>query len=415
MGGYQYKNGELQFFPTAEGYVRNTQGVLNYIFQYRDHLGNIRLSYAENPAAPGTASMIEENHYYPFGLKHANYNSDQMEFAKGETGVFLKEKPCTLCPQPVMPLWNNYKYNGQEWQDELGLNMTAMDYRQYDNAIGRFNSIDALAEVQYSQTPYHFGYNNPVYWADPTGLLSDDFINSMWNNSARNATTTWTNQGGMFMNQNNSGMIDGNTGEFTAMVGLPQVDITVNRNNWQGTGAVAQMHTYKNSSFYDSFWKDVRTENMNGFQREMDGFGALDPTGVIDGLNAIIYAFRGQKANATIAMVGILPFGDLAKVGKYGSKVDNVATTAFREFSGTAKAVGEGVPNSVYNYTGKDGTLVSKYFYNDAGKVNFQIDFHKQKSWLPGHGHNMTIPGSLQSGHLPDNHVPLMLVPKKYW
>ena len=67
-----------------------------------------------------------------------------------------------------------YKYNGKEWQDELGLNVTAMDFRQYYNAIGRFNGIDVLSEMQYSHTPYHFGYNNPVYWADPPGLISDN-------------------------------------------------------------------------------------------------------------------------------------------------------------------------------------------------------------------------------------------------
>ncbi|WP_415782702.1 RHS repeat-associated core domain-containing protein, partial [Flavobacterium jumunjinense] len=62
--------------------------------------------------------ILEESHYYPFGLKHEGYNSNNQ--------------------QPNY----NYKYNGQEWQSELGLNVTAMDYRQYDPAIGRFNSID---------------------------------------------------------------------------------------------------------------------------------------------------------------------------------------------------------------------------------------------------------------------------------
>jgi hypothetical protein len=30
---------------------------------------------------------------------------------------------------------NQFKYNGQEFQDELELNMTAVDFRQYDNAL----------------------------------------------------------------------------------------------------------------------------------------------------------------------------------------------------------------------------------------------------------------------------------------
>lgn len=63
-----------------------------------------------------------------------------------------------------------YKFNGKEYQDELGLNVTAMDWRQYDNAIGRFNSIDKLSEVNYEQSPYHFSNNNPITFSDPTGL-----------------------------------------------------------------------------------------------------------------------------------------------------------------------------------------------------------------------------------------------------
>jgi RHS repeat-associated protein len=66
-----------------------------------------------------------------------------------------------------------YKYNGKELQEELGLNMTAMDFRQYDNAIGRFNSIDVLSELTPDWTPYRFALNNPVFWADPTGLTEE--------------------------------------------------------------------------------------------------------------------------------------------------------------------------------------------------------------------------------------------------
>ena len=49
LGGFQYEKGRLQFFPTAEGFVKSTYvaGVneYNYIFNYKDHLGNVRVSY----------------------------------------------------------------------------------------------------------------------------------------------------------------------------------------------------------------------------------------------------------------------------------------------------------------------------------------------------------------------------------
>lgn len=46
-----------------------------------------------------------------------------------------------------------------------------MDFRQYDNALGRFLNPDRLAELAPSITPYRFAFNNPNYWADPTGLF----------------------------------------------------------------------------------------------------------------------------------------------------------------------------------------------------------------------------------------------------
>lgn len=67
-----------------------------------------------------------------------------------------------------------YKYNGKELQDELGLNVYGMDARGYDSAIGRFNVVDPMAAFAPSYTPYRFGFNNPVYWTDPTGMYEYD-------------------------------------------------------------------------------------------------------------------------------------------------------------------------------------------------------------------------------------------------
>lgn len=55
-----------------------------------------------------------------------------------------------------------------------------MDFRQYDNAIGRFLGMDRLAELAYSITPYRFAYNNPVYYNDPTGLFESKDEAKKW-------------------------------------------------------------------------------------------------------------------------------------------------------------------------------------------------------------------------------------------
>ena|GEM_PF-5300941 len=92
-----------------------------------------------------------------------------------------------------------YKFLNKEYEGSFGLNVTETDFRHYDAALGRFYSPDALAEASLSFTPYHYGYNNPAYWNDPTGLLSDSFIASIWNNSPDKRNTYWENMGGYFV------------------------------------------------------------------------------------------------------------------------------------------------------------------------------------------------------------------------
>lgn len=161
MDGFQYVNDVLQFFPTAEGYVSVTNGDrFNYVYNYTDHLGNIRLSYTDDG---GVLKILEENHYYPFGMKHS-YNREIREWGGNpETGIFaiLRE---------VERNKYQYKYNGKEYQDELGLNIYDYENRTYDQAIGRWWQMDPLAEQGRRWSPYAYAMDNPVYFIDPDGM-----------------------------------------------------------------------------------------------------------------------------------------------------------------------------------------------------------------------------------------------------
>ena len=142
----------IKYISHPEGYIEpnfTSSGVeMDYVFQYKDHLGNIRLSYKDNN---GTLEIIEEKNYYPFGLKHKGYNNVV-------NGIENKHQT----------------YNGKEHEESLSLNVIEMDWRQYDPVLGRFNVIDPLAEKMLDQTPYHFAFNNPLYFKDPTGLYPED-------------------------------------------------------------------------------------------------------------------------------------------------------------------------------------------------------------------------------------------------
>ena len=150
----------MQFFPHAEGYVkRNTNNTYIYVYQYKDHLGNIRLSYADvngNGTIQPASEILEENNYYPFGLKHKGYNeivnSNRSEAAE------------------------KYKFGGKELNDELGLDLYDFGARNYDAAIGRWLNVDPLAENSRRWTPYNYAYNNPIFFVDPDGMQSESII-----------------------------------------------------------------------------------------------------------------------------------------------------------------------------------------------------------------------------------------------
>lgn len=169
LDGFQYKNTILEFFPTAEGYVKNNSGAYSYVFQYKDHLGNVRLSYVKN--ASNVLEIIEENNYYPFGLKHKGYND-------------------------YVTTSNKYKYNGKELQDELNLNVYDYGARNYDPALGRWMNIDPLAEKSRRFSSYAYALNNPLRFIDPDGMLAYDWIKNnetgdyVWDNNVTSESNT---------------------------------------------------------------------------------------------------------------------------------------------------------------------------------------------------------------------------------
>lgn len=129
---------ELQFIPTSEGYFDFVKN--KYIYNYNDHLGNVRLSYFKNDN--NSIEVIEENNYYPVGLKHTGYNASAGNLSY------------------------NYKYNGKELQ-ETGM----YDYgaRFYMPDIGRWGVQDPKSEAYYNYSQYQYVLNNPVINIDIKG------------------------------------------------------------------------------------------------------------------------------------------------------------------------------------------------------------------------------------------------------
>lgn len=137
----------LQFFPTAEGFYDFKKK--QYIYQYKDHLGNVRVSYAKDTS--GSIEILDRNDYYPFGMNFV-----------GNYSVF-----------DAMGSYHNYKYNGKELQ-ETGM----YDYgaRMYMPDIGRWGVVDPLAEQYRRHSTYNYAMNNPIRFIDPDGRGTEDVI-----------------------------------------------------------------------------------------------------------------------------------------------------------------------------------------------------------------------------------------------
>jgi len=99
-----------------------------------------------------TSSILEENHYYPYGL---TLNTSQT---------------LNVTAQP-------FKYNGKELERHFGLEQYDYGARMFDPQLGLWHAIDPFAEQMRRWSPYSYAFDNPVRFIDPDGMLATDFWN----------------------------------------------------------------------------------------------------------------------------------------------------------------------------------------------------------------------------------------------
>ncbi len=127
-----------------------------YLYVYcSNESSNIDVYFDNLQVVNNRGPILEEAHYYPFGLTIAALSS------------VGQNKP-----------ENKFKFNSgselqhKEFSDGSGLELYDASYRMYDPQIGRFNGIDLMAAMNAETSPYAFVKNNPLIYTDRLGLDS---------------------------------------------------------------------------------------------------------------------------------------------------------------------------------------------------------------------------------------------------
>ena len=173
-GPYDYVN-NTHYSPdgfeavyTDEGRVvpifNDSLGIIDS-FQYewtiRDHLGNGRVYFSDLDKNLGISSqtpqeLLQERHYYPFGLMYE--------------GPFYPQ----VGPQ------NEYTYNGKRFHREGELNLYDYGARWYDGAVARWWNLDPLADQMRRHSPYNYAFDNPMRYVDPDGMAPENCPGCGW-------------------------------------------------------------------------------------------------------------------------------------------------------------------------------------------------------------------------------------------
>ncbi len=140
----------------ADKYLRRHQNIKapknGYAYIYVSNESDENVFFDNLQVSHIRGRIIEENHYYAYGLKIAAISSRKL-------------------PDPAEGgIKNNNLYNDKELWEEADLNWYDYGFRNYDAQIGRFTQIDPWTDSYPDFSPYHYAGDEPIANIDFMGL-----------------------------------------------------------------------------------------------------------------------------------------------------------------------------------------------------------------------------------------------------
>lgn len=202
----------------------------------------------------------------------------------------------------------SYGYNMQERMDEIsgkGNHFTAQ-FWEYSPRLAKRWNIDPVFYPW--QSSYIVNNNNPISFTDPFGLFgSRKDAREYKKEKGINGRITKDKEGIYYIDD-----IKNQKSYYRD----PNYIHKLYREQKDGVKIATLVTSRKNET------SENYSTAIDNFQTTLDIAGTIDPTGIVDGINALIYIARGQWVNAGISALAVIPYiGDLGKGGKLSSKL----------------------------------------------------------------------------------------------
>lgn len=316
-----------------------------YIFVYCSNESKYDVFFDNLHVTHNRGRILEETHYYPFGLTMAGISSKALKSNYAE---------------------NKRKYNdGTELNTDFDLNWYETNFRSLDPQIGRFHQIDPFAEASDSWTPYAYANDNPILFNDPTGLISDSTVKPVPPPCA-----------------------DCPTGKMAEVKELEPVVVTASK---------------KSSSSY-KWYEFFNDHNPGGdFLYELNRWNPI--ANVFNGVKTYatgsdFYDVEQSNETATVQIISVIP------IGRLSSTVSNVSLAAIRQ--GIAKTLANPNSishilaskhnlNLLLSKAGSEANIIRKLYLSlgqsgalpAAGKFEINVAIY---------GNNVTVRGAVVDG-----------------